>query len=72
VPGILKTTESAERILALDGCPLACVKSSLEEAGLTEFRHLCLAEIGMAKGETPPTDEAVAAAAEAARKCLEA
>ena len=32
VPGIIKTTQEAEKILAIDGCPLDCTKLSLEEA----------------------------------------
>ena len=30
VPGIMATTQSAAKILAIDGCPLNCVKNSLE------------------------------------------
>ena len=59
VPGIMKTTAAADRILAIDGCPLDCVKHCLEEAGITTFTHLQLADLGMAKGKTPPSDEAV-------------
>ena len=33
VSGIMKTTEAAEQILAIDGCPLDCVKNCLEQAG---------------------------------------
>ena len=33
VSGIMKTTEAAAKILAIDGCPLDCVRKSLEEAG---------------------------------------
>ncbi len=60
VNGIMKTTEAAEAILAIDGCPLNCVKSCLEQAGFTEFKHLQLAELGMEKGKTPVSDENVA------------
>ena len=66
ISGILATTESAARILAIDGCPLNCVKCSLEQAGFTAFEHLQLADLGMAKGQTPPTPEAVSRAAAAA------
>ncbi len=57
VGGILKTTEAAQAILAMDGCPLNCAKKCLEEAGFTEFKHLQLADIGMNKGETEVNDE---------------
>jgi uncharacterized metal-binding protein len=65
VPGIMATTESATRLLAIDGCPLNCVKSCLEQAGFRNYDHLQLADLGMEKGKTPPTPEAVAMAATA-------
>ena len=65
VSGIMATTESAAKILAIDGCPLACAKNSLELAGFKKYEHLQLADLGMEKGKTPPTPEAVAKAATA-------
>ena len=65
VSGIMATTETAARILAIDGCPLNCVKSSLEQAGFKTYEHLQLADLGMEKGKTPPTPDAVAKAATA-------
>jgi uncharacterized metal-binding protein len=59
VPGILKTTEAAARILAIDGCPLNCVKGTLEQGGFKSFLHLQMAELGMEKGKTPPSPQAV-------------
>ena len=60
VSGIMKTTESAERILAIDGCPLNCVKNSLEKAGFNEFEHIQLADLGLEKGSSPVTEENIA------------
>jgi uncharacterized metal-binding protein len=65
VSGIMATTESAARILAIDGCPLNCVKNCLAQAGFTKYEHLQLADLGMEKGKTPPTPEAIAKAATA-------
>ena len=59
ISGILKTTEAAEGVLAIDGCPLNCVKSSLEQAGFTAFQHLQLADLGLEKGKSPATQESV-------------
>ncbi len=59
ISGILKTTEAAEGVLAIDGCPLNCVKSSLEQAGFTAFKHLQLADLGLEKGKSPATEESV-------------
>ncbi len=56
---IMDKTRSASTILAIDGCPLNCVKSGLEASGFTTFKHLQLADLGMTKGQTPPTIENV-------------
>ena len=56
ISGILKTSEAADSILAIDGCPLNCVKSSLEQAGFKTFKHLQLAELGFEKGKSPATE----------------
>jgi uncharacterized metal-binding protein len=63
VSGILKTTEAAQKILAIDGCPLNCVKNCLEQAGFKEFKHLQLADIGMTKGGTDVNDVTIGKAA---------
>ncbi len=65
VAGILKTTEEAEKILAIDGCPLDCTKLSLEEARFTEFEHIKVTDLGLEKGKSPATDENVATVAQA-------
>ena len=70
VPGILTTTQSAARILAIDGCPLNCAKNSLEQAGFKAYEHLQLADLGMEKGKTPPTPEAIAKVAAAGAATL--
>jgi len=66
VPGIIKTTQEAEKILAIDGCPLDCTKLSLEEAGITEFDHLKVTDLGLKKGASPATDENIATVVHAA------
>lgn len=70
VSGILKTMESAQKILAIDGCPLDCVKQSLELAGFTAFKHLQLAELGMEKGKSPAVAEAIVKAAAKGKEML--
>jgi len=60
VEGIMETTKAAKAILAIDGCPLECARNTLEHAGFKDFEHLCLSDMGMEKGKTPPTDKAVA------------
>lgn len=59
VSGIMKSTEVAESILAIDGCPLHCTKKCLEQAGFQNFKHIEVTALGFVKGKTPITDEAV-------------
>jgi uncharacterized metal-binding protein len=70
VSGILKTTEMASSILAIDGCPLDCTKKSLEEAGFTAFNHLRLADMGMEKGKTAISAETIAQVVDKAKSLL--
>lgn len=70
VAGIMKNTEAALKLLAIDGCPLNCVKACLENAGFTAFAHLQLADLGMAKGSTEITEENIGKAVEAGSKLL--
>jgi uncharacterized metal-binding protein len=60
VSGIMASTEAAQSILAIDGCPLDCTRKTLEEAGFKQFEHLRLADMGLEKGKTPVTEEVVA------------
>lgn len=62
VGGIMATTKASEKILAIDGCPLNCVKASLERAGFSDFAHLQLADIGMEKGKSPCDEARIATA----------
>ena len=60
VSGIMATTQAAQAILAMDGCPLDCAKKTLENAGFSKFEHIRLSDLGMEKGKTAVNDEAVA------------
>lgn len=70
VKPLVVKAERAERILVIDGCPLTCARHSLERAGVSDFRHLNLVDLGLKKGRCPVTDETVARVADAAAKLL--
>jgi len=59
VSGIVKTTEAATSILAIDGCALECAKKSLEVAGIKKFNHLKLSDHGFEKGKTEVNAEII-------------
>jgi uncharacterized metal-binding protein len=70
IDGIMKTTESASKILAIDGCPLNCVKACLEKAGFSNFKHLQLTDLGLEKGKSPANEENIGKAYNTAVKML--
>lgn len=70
VPSILEMTKAASMVLALDGCPLDCVRHSLEEAGFTDFAHMRVTDLDMKKGETPVSEENIARVADQSQNIL--
>ncbi len=52
IDSLLKTTNEAEEIVALDGCSLDCVKLSLENIGILQYEHLRVTDLGLKKGKT--------------------
>ncbi len=49
VPHLVRIARSGRPILALDGCPLECVRSCLAQRGIEPSRHLLLHEHGVKK-----------------------
>ncbi len=61
VPSLVKTANSGRPIIALDGCPLVCVKSSLARHGIEPDRHYQLQHYGVRKRQHEDFDPAQAA-----------
>jgi uncharacterized metal-binding protein len=57
VPGIMKSTEGTDEIVAIDGCSLVCAKKSLERAGFSVNKHIVLTELGIQKNKELDLDE---------------
>lgn len=49
VADLVRTAQSRRRILALDGCMLACVSACLARAGVKADMHVLLSEFGVKK-----------------------
>ncbi len=49
VAPLVMTAQKAEKILALDGCPLACVSNCLKRHGVVPDVHLILTGEGLSK-----------------------
>jgi len=48
-PGLMKSAESSEKIIAIDGCPVNCARKTLELAGFNVDRHIIISELGIKK-----------------------
>jgi uncharacterized metal-binding protein len=50
IPGMIESTKAANKLIAIDGCPVSCSKKTLEHAGfkVTAFN---LKDIGFEKGK---------------------
>ena len=70
VKDIVETTRSADRILVIDGCPTDCAKKTVERAGITKCAFVRVTDLGLEKGKTPVTEDAIAKAAAAGDKAL--
>ena len=62
VASLVKTARSGRAIIALDGCPLVCVQSSLARHGITPTRHYQLQQYGVRKRQHEDFDPAQAQA----------
>lgn len=49
VPALVRTARSGRRIVALDGCALACVKHALARHGVRADMHVLLSDYGVKK-----------------------
>ena len=61
VPHLMKIAHSGRPIIALDGCPLVCVKSSLARQGIAADRHYQLQQYGVKKRQHENFDSRQAA-----------
>jgi len=66
-PPIMEKVEKGEVMVALDGCPIACVKTVLEQQGIAVGQHIIVTELGIKKtGELMPSDEEIEKVVDAA------
>ena len=49
IPGMVKGAESAEYIIAIDGCPVGCAKKALEHLKLSIDEYIVVTEKGVKK-----------------------
>jgi uncharacterized metal-binding protein len=70
VKSITNTVQKAPELLMIDGCPLECGANSLRLAGITEFKHLKLHDLGVRKHDSEVCETTVNRLAESATQLL--
>lgn len=59
LPNYVQSAQSTDMNIAIDGCPVACAKKTLEKIGVTPTSYI-LTDMGLVKGETPITEKIIA------------
>jgi len=54
---MLDTASAARRVVAIDGCSVACAKKTIEHAGITVTDWVCVTDEGVAKRHNLLLDE---------------
>ena len=71
VSGMVASVKGADEVLVLDGCPVACAKECMDEAGLPDYQHVVMTELGIEKNhEFNLSDAEMTKALAACRRAL--
>lgn len=62
IPGMIESTKAANKLIAIDGCPVSCSKKTLEHAGF-KVMAFNLKDMGFEKGKTKVDDQNIEKAA---------
>ena len=49
IDGMVESAKSAKRLVAIDGCQVACAKNTIEHAGLAVTDWICVTDEGISK-----------------------
>jgi uncharacterized metal-binding protein len=58
IGGMVESAKSAKRLVAIDGCQVACAKKTIEHAGLKVTDWICITDEGIIKSHTFALEEA--------------
>jgi uncharacterized metal-binding protein len=58
IPAMVEQVKKSRVVLVLDGCPVACAKKCMDQAGLTDYRYLVATDLGIEKRHTFDLSEA--------------
>ena len=49
IPGITAAVSAADKVLAIDGCDVACAKKCLDAEGISDYEYIVLTDLGIEK-----------------------
>jgi uncharacterized metal-binding protein len=49
VSGMVASVKGADKVVVLDGCPVACAKKTMDAAGIAGYEYLVVTELGIEK-----------------------
>lgn len=52
VSGMVASVAGSDRVLVIDGCPVACAKKTMEAAGFADFRYVVVTDLGIEKAHS--------------------
>ena len=52
ISGMVESVKGADKVLVVDGCPVACANKCVDEAGIENYEHLVVTELGIKKEHT--------------------
>ncbi len=57
IPSMMESAKAAKRVVAIDGCSIACSKLTLEHSGFTVTDYTVITELGIKKNKNFTLDE---------------
>lgn len=49
ISGIIASVKGVDKLLVIDGCPVACAKKTVDAAGISGYRHYIVTDTGVKK-----------------------
>ncbi len=49
ISGMIASVEGCDKVLVLDGCPMACAKKVVEAANIDDYEYLVITDLGIEK-----------------------
>ena len=57
VSGMVASVKGADKVLVIDGCPVACAKHCMTQAGIENYQYLVVTDLGIEKNSRLEVDE---------------